>query len=595
MTTGRILWRLLTYEPWRWALLVLFWMASHSMIIISGMLLRNFFDSLTVGPQVDIKVSLLWAALLLLPAIAREILRLFTFWQEEVVMCTADALITTNALEYIFQSTGLPMQSISSGDVSSRFRDDVTEIARFMIWTPVNLSMALLGILAFVIMLKIHLVIALLVVAPLFLVIILARLLSNRIAKYREASRMATSASLGFLGEILKAVQAVQLGKAEERVTQHFQRLNEARRKVVLQDRLFSVSLNSVFQNATNLGTGITLFVAARSMQTGDFTIGDLSLFIYYLPWVTGLTGMLGMWLARYQQLGISLNRIVAVLGEVSAVDLAIHQPLYLGASAPPVAPIEKTEQHILRMVEVTDLSYHYPNSSAGIENIQLTLSRGSLTVITGQVASGKTTLLRVLLGLLPKEKGEVRWNGALVEDARSVFIPPRCAYTAHTPTLFSDSLKNNILLGIPEGTADIEKALWLAAFEVDYSEFPQGLDTLIGPRGVRLSGGQLQRTAAARMFVREPELLVFDDLSSALDVQTEHQMWKRLLQHRKSTYLVVSHRKPVLKLADQIIVLKDGHVEGQGKLDHLLQNCQEMRHLWEAPQLESSKLTNSR
>ncbi|HEU0291180.1 MAG TPA: ABC transporter ATP-binding protein [Anaerolineales bacterium] len=582
MTIGRILWRLICYEPRRWFLLVLFWVASHLMIIVAGMILRNFFDSLTVGSQADSKTTLMWAALLLFPAIAREVLRLFTFAQEEVVMCTADALITTNALEHIFDSADVHRQSISSGDVIGRFRDDVTEITRFIIWTPVNFGMAALGIIAFLIMIQIHMTIALLVIAPLFLVIIVARMLSDHIAKYREASRKAASTSIGFLGEILKAVQAVQLGRAEERVVQHFQRLNEVRRKASLKDRLFSVSLNSVFQNATNIGTGITLFVAARSMQTGAFSIGDLSLFIYYLPWVTNLTGMFGMWLARYQQLSISLHRIMALLGDVSPYDLAVHQPLYFGRPVPTLAPVEKTEQHTLRIIEAVGLSYHYPDSKSGIEDIHLTLPRGSLTVITGQVASGKSTLLRVLLGLLPKDKGEVRWNGALVEEARSFFIPPRCAFTAQTPTLFSDSIKNNILLGIPEGKVDIERALWLAAFEIDYSDFPQGIDTIIGPRGVRLSGGQLQRTAAARMFVRDPELLVFDDLSSSLDVQTEHWMWKRLLQNRDRTYLVVSHRRPILKLADQIIVLKDGHIQGQGKLDHLLENCHEMRQLWE-------------
>jgi len=103
----------------------------------------------------------------------------------------------------------------------------------------------------------------------------------------------------------------------------------------------------------------------------------------------------------------------------------------------------------------------------------------------------------------------------------------------------------------------------------------------VIGARGVKLSGGQAQRTAAARMFVREPELLVCDDLSSALDVETERTLWERLFARRASTCLVVSHRRPVLQRAEHIIVLKEGRVEAKGTLEELLNTCEEMQRLW--------------
>jgi ATP-binding cassette subfamily B protein len=247
-----------------------------------------------------------------------------------------------------------------------------------------------------------------------------------------------------------------------------------------------------------------------------------------------------------------------------------------------------------LERLDATGLAYAYPDSGRGIEGVDLRLERGSFTVVTGRVGSGKTTLLRVLLGLLPWDAGEVRWNGEPVGDPATFFVPPRSAYTSQVPLLFSETLRDNILMGLPGDKIDLDGAIQSAVLEQDVMELEDGLETVVGPRGVRLSGGQVQRTAAARMFVRDPELLVFDDLSSALDVETERVLWKRLFERGGATCLVVSHRRPALRRADHIIVLKDGRVEAEGTLDALLETCEEMRHIWGGDIGASSRFDNA-
>jgi ATP-binding cassette subfamily B protein len=160
--------------------------------------------------------------------------------------------------------------------------------------------------------------------------------------------------------------------------------------------------------------------------------------------------------------------------------------------------------------------------------------------------------------------------------------VPPRTAYTPQVPRLFSDPLRENIIQGSQASPAKIDRAVRLAVMEKDIQDLEHGLDTFVGPRGVMLSGGQIQRAATARMIMTHSDLLIFDDLSSALDVETEKLLWERLFKESDVTCIAVSHRRAALAQADHIIVMKDGQVEAEGTLSELLANSAEMQLLWQ-------------
>lgn len=568
--------KMIMYRPWYYLLNCFLWITIHMFPLIPGLITKRFFEVLEKSGGLNSEILSLMA-LILVVALTRSIIIAIGGRVDANHRFSMSGLLRRNLLECIINNP-LIENKTSLGESMNCFRDDIEEIETVISFTLDIIGDGLFALGALIILLTINVKVTLFIFAPLVIVILLSQKAMKYISKYRTTAREATGDVSGAIGEIFTGIQAIKISGSEKYIINNLNNLNEKRMKYMVRDKIFVNIMDAIYENAVTIGTGFILLLTGKYMLEGSFSVGDFSLFLYYLPFVADFAGFLGEIFARYQQGGIAFKRMFKLLDENMEKELLAHNSLYLKGEL--IEEKCKQEDIEFKSLEVKELTYKY-NETSGIENINLRVNKGDFVVVTGRIGAGKTTLIKSILGMLPVDSGKIYLNNEEVKNNSEKLTPPIVAYTSQNSNLFSDTIKNNILLGLKDEGGKLQQAIYSAVLDRDIKNFKEGIDTLIGSNGVKLSGGQRQRVAVARMFARKADLYVFDDISSALDIETEIKLWDRMFERKNITALVVSNRHVALKNADKILVMKDGKIEGQGKLEELLKNCEEMRQIW--------------
>jgi ATP-binding cassette, subfamily B, multidrug efflux pump len=466
-----------------------------------------------------------------------------------------------NLMSHFLKMTPTFYEKNKTGDLMARSTNDlraISETAGFGIMTLVDSTVYLFTLIltmGFLVSWKLTLA----AVLPLPILAFIMQYLGKKIhERYMVAQK-----SFGDLNDnVLEAVAGVRVVRAfvQERSSEKkFADMTED----VFKKNMHVEKIDAMFMPISKILTGLTYMIGlgygAYLVSEGVMTLGNLVTFNVYLSMIVWPMFAIGELINVMQRGNASLDRVSETLNYEEDVK-------------DPVAPaaVSKPES-----IGFRDVVFTYPTSgTVNLDNIQLQLERGNTLGIVGKTGSGKTTFVKQLLREYPAGSGEIAFSGVDLQSLTKNQVRDWIGYVPQDHVLFSRSVRDNILFGRPDATEeDIAETIRLSYFEKDLEMLPDGLDTLVGEKGIALSGGQKQRISIARALVKDPEILILDDSLSAVDAKTESKIIENIQAERKGkTTIITTHRLSAIQHANWIIVLDDGRIVEEGTHEELLE-----------------------
>ncbi|MCJ8009335.1 ABC transporter ATP-binding protein [Lederbergia wuyishanensis] len=446
-----------------------------------------------------------------------------------------------------------------SGEIGTRFFDDIEKVRGFLTAMFGNIWIEMI-VLLFVITVMVTLNVKLAVLSVLLVgfQFVLAHLLSKKLKRTTRNMMKYRSVMSGFIFEKIQGAFLSKLFAAEKRDKEeldehliHFDGLTDKHARV-----------NAVMLASVNVLSDMTPFivaiVASLYVIDGSLTIGSLIAFFAYVDKMRSPVAALVNAYPSIVEGNVALNRIF---------DFFLTPSTIIESEK----PVELKQFH--QSIQLNNVSFAYDGKNEIIKNMSLTLEKGKTYAFVGESGGGKSTILQLLLRMYDATKGDVLIDGVNIKDYSIASLREHMGIVTQDNFLYSTSIKDNIKMARLDATDDEIIAAAKKAFAHDFiSELPQEYDTEIGERGIRLSGGQKQRIALARVFLKNPSLIILDEATSALDNESEKLVQESINQFEKDkTIIMIAHRLSTIVNADTIFVVKKGEIVENGNHQSLL------------------------
>lgn len=388
---------------------------------------------------------------------------------------------------------------------------------------------------------------------PIPLVIILTQLMKNKVHSKSKAARKATSKSTIQIRRMISEVNILRLyGREEAEIERLGERLEDQANKNV-KVTIFKNGLAPIYSALASLGIVVVIFLGGNKVIEGNWTIGTFTAYITMFLALAVRTTTAAKVFNIQQGAKASWDRVLGLINNESQVEYKKEDSL-------------KPQE-----ISIKNLSFKYPTSDEyAIKDISFKVSSGMIIGVTGSVGSGKSALALALTGLYDYD-GSIFLDNVELKDIDYEQKLATTTYMGHDSFLFSDSLKNNITWN-DDNTEKLGKVLNIASLEQDIASFENGINTQVGEKGTKVSGGQKQRIALARALYKDANILILDDPFSAVDINTEAKIIKKLRENREErTIFIFSHRLDAFKYMDMVLVLDKGKIVQRGTHNELI------------------------
>tara|TARA_B100000575_G_scaffold60991_1_gene46374 strand:- start:20803 stop:22704 length:1902 start_codon:yes stop_codon:yes gene_type:complete len=475
--------------------------------------------------------------------------------QHDIRMDATKSLLAMEASYFETRQTG-NLMSVLSADVA-QLEDIISDSSTSIIRIFTTLCTA------FVILYWMSPLLCMILFGPLIMIVPMVIWFSTRVQRKYRKQRESTGGIIAILENVLSGITIVQAynatGFERDRVeSQSGNYRDQAVEAAFIRNRFIPG-----FHIVAGISFGLLVSAGGWLMNSGQISVGQFVTFLLISTRMTMPLWILGMLLNQLQKGEAASRRVFAVIDlEPSIFDREGSVPL---------------QEHI-KSVSFEDVSFAYPSSGSDVLNgINLNASSGQFLGVMGHTGAGKSTILKLIERFYEPQTGRVLINGKDINDFSIESVRSRIGFVSQDPFLFYGTIRDNVSYARDTEESEILDALELAGASEFISQLPNGLDTMVGDRGVMMSGGQRARISLARALLKDPDLLILDEASAALDAETEKRIQQSLFDgssgKKKRITIAVAHRLATIRNADEIIAMVDGTIVERGKHEELLTN----------------------